>query len=112
MSGLGGHAFGSFKQRGEDHMWIRDSLPYDLVLDDTQTSGIGRVMIYGYDSIVKGSTSFQNIEDLAVSARDSLLPVTNTTDATTSRPIIFIAHSLGGLILKQVRNDAYYKEVS
>ncbi|KAM3548868.1 hypothetical protein MY1884_008993 [Beauveria asiatica] len=30
LSGLGGHAFGSFKERGGSHMWLRDSLPYDI----------------------------------------------------------------------------------
>ena len=86
-------------------MWIRDSLPYDLILDDNQLFGMARVMIYGYDSIIPESTNFQNLEDLAISFRDSLLPITDTTDAIALRPIIFIAHSLGGLILKQVGNS-------
>ncbi|KEY73844.1 hypothetical protein S7711_10154 [Stachybotrys chartarum IBT 7711] len=83
-------------------IWIRDALPYDLTVGHAETSGIGRVMIYGYDSAVEGSNSFQNIEDLATSFRDSLLALANTTGDTTTKPIIFIAHSLGGLILKQM----------
>jgi hypothetical protein len=86
-------------------MWIRDSLPYDLFLGYNELFGVARVMIYGYDSIVPGSTNFQNLEDLAISFRDSLLPIVDTTDAVAPRPIIFIAHSLGGLILKQVGNS-------
>ncbi len=30
ISGLGGHAFGSFKERGGEYMWLQDCLPYDL----------------------------------------------------------------------------------
>ncbi|KAM3509182.1 hypothetical protein MY11210_006437 [Beauveria gryllotalpidicola] len=30
VSGLGGHAFGSFKERGGSNMWLRDSLPYEI----------------------------------------------------------------------------------
>jgi hypothetical protein len=88
-------------------MWIRDSLPHDLILGDNPLFGVARVMIYGYDSIVPESTNFQNLEDLATSFRDSLLPIAETTDAVAPRPIIFIAHSLGGLILKQVRNSEF-----
>ncbi|KAH7318509.1 hypothetical protein B0I35DRAFT_451334 [Stachybotrys elegans] len=102
LSGLGGHAFGSFKERGGDHMWIRDALPYDLTVGNAESSGIGRVMIYGYDSAVKNSNSFQNLEDLAICFHNSLLALIDVTDSTIGKPIIFVAHSLGGLILKQM----------
>ncbi|PCD20340.1 hypothetical protein AU210_016207 [Fusarium oxysporum f. sp. radicis-cucumerinum] len=97
ISGLGSHAFGSFEERDGDHMWLRDSLPYDLTRDNT-TDPIARVMIYGYESSVANSNSFQNLEDLAISFYNSLLALARSP---TTRPIIFIAHSLGGLIVKQ-----------
>lgn len=64
IPGLGGHAFGSFKKRGDTHMWLRDSLPIDL-------SGI-RIMIYGFDTRLHGSHSFQDLESLASALRNSL----------------------------------------
>ncbi|KAF4987186.1 hypothetical protein FGRMN_10502 [Fusarium graminum] len=97
ISGLGGHAFGSFKERGGDYMWLRDSLSYDVVDKDTDDP-IVRVMIYGYESSVVNSNSFQNIEDLATSFHSSLRVL---ADSPTTRPVILIAHSLGGLIVKQ-----------
>ncbi|KAF2193038.1 hypothetical protein K469DRAFT_551882 [Zopfia rhizophila CBS 207.26] len=97
ISGLGGHAFGSFKERGGEHMWLRDSLPYDLTSEDNGRS-MARVIIYGYDSTVAKSKNIQNLEDLATSFHTSLLALTSTPAV---RPIILVAHSLGGLIVKQ-----------
>jgi len=77
-------------------MWLRDSLPYDLI-SDTNGRPFTRVMIYGYESSIPRSKSIQNLEDLATSFRDSLLGLSNAS----MRPIIIIAHSLGGLIVKQ-----------
>ena len=77
-------------------MWLRDSLPYDLTLDDRP---MARVLVYGYESSVPYSKSFQNLEDLATAFHPSLRKL---VDASNARPIIFIAHSLGGLIVKQV----------
>lgn len=98
ISGLGGHAFGSFKERNGDHMWLRDALPHDLTWE-TSDCPMARVMIYGYESTVAGSNSMQNLEDLATSFHTSLLGLPR---GLTTRPIILVAHSLGGLIVKQV----------
>ncbi|KAH6851067.1 hypothetical protein B0I37DRAFT_373108 [Chaetomium sp. MPI-CAGE-AT-0009] len=98
ISGLGGHAFGSFKQRGGEHMWLRDALPYGITGEDGRTSS-ARVMIYGYESGLVESQNTQNIEDLAISFHDSLLPL--ITGTVTPKPIVLIAHSLGGLVVKQ-----------
>ena len=98
ISGLGGHAFGSFKQRGRGYMWLRDAIPYDVTCESTENP-MARVMIYGYESGVPQSKKIQNLEDLGTSFRDSLLPLANSP---TTKPIILVAHSLGGLIAKEV----------
>ncbi|KAK7419112.1 hypothetical protein QQZ08_010982 [Neonectria magnoliae] len=97
VSGLGGHAFGSFKERGGDYMWLRDSLPLHITREDTDDQ-MARVMVYGYESRVARSKSMQNLEDLATSFHNSLLALAS---AATTKPIILVAHSLGGLIVKQ-----------
>ncbi|KAF7176385.1 hypothetical protein CNMCM7691_002514 [Aspergillus felis] len=56
MSGLGGHAFDSFKERGGSFMWLRDALPLDFPN--------ARILIYGYDTRLVRSSSFQNLTDL------------------------------------------------
>ena len=57
VCGLGGHAFGSFKEKGTSHMWLRDSLPKDLPNL--------RVLLYGYESGLEGSDSNQNVSVIA-----------------------------------------------
>lgn len=94
ICGLGGHAFGSYKERDGMHMWLRDSLPADFEN--------ARILIYGYDSQVHGSTSFQDLESLASSLRNHVEAIKPLTRSLYETPIIFIAHSLGGLVLKQV----------
>ncbi|KAH6970751.1 hypothetical protein BKA56DRAFT_559223 [Ilyonectria sp. MPI-CAGE-AT-0026] len=98
ISGIGGHAFGSFKERGEDHMWLRDSLPFDLIWEDTGRP-MARSIIYGYESTVAKSDNIQNLEDLATSFHASMRALGR---GAIARPIILVAHSLGGLIVKQM----------
>lgn len=79
-------------------MWLRDALPYDITEEDDKTP-CARVMVYGYESRLPESQSTQNIEDLAISLNSSLLQL--AIPSATPKPIVFIAHSLGGLIVKQ-----------
>lgn len=104
LSGLGGHAFGSFKERGGTYMWLRDSLPYDLTRQDTGRP-MARVTTYGYESAVAGSKNIQNLEDLATSFHHSLSALVS---GPIVKPIVLVAHSLGGLIVKQVSIAGYY----
>jgi hypothetical protein len=58
ITGLSSHPFGSWKQRNGQHMWLRDSLPNDL-------KG-ARVLLYGYDTSLLQSQTFQNVDDIAI----------------------------------------------
>jgi hypothetical protein len=66
LCGLNGHAFGSFKQRGGEHMWLRDALPQERTL-----AGI-RVVVYGYSAKMVGSRSFQGLEAIASTFKNRL----------------------------------------
>ena len=57
VCGLGGHAFGSFKEKGASYMWLRDSLPKDFPNV--------RILLYGYESGLDGSESALNISGIA-----------------------------------------------
>ncbi|EQB48612.1 hypothetical protein CGLO_12149 [Colletotrichum gloeosporioides Cg-14] len=97
VPGLGGHAFGSFKERNGDHMWPRDSLPDALAIGTSCISN-ARVMTYGYESTVQSSESVQHIGDIAESFHGSLNELARGRDP---KPIIFIGHSMGGLVIKE-----------
>ncbi|RFU75120.1 hypothetical protein TARUN_7122 [Trichoderma arundinaceum] len=97
VSGLGGHAYGSFKDKNGNYMWLQDSLPFDLTNDDSHRP-IARVMIYGHKSTVNKSNSVQDIDDLATALHSSLLALSQNSRA---KPIILMGHSLGGLIIKK-----------
>jgi len=71
ISGLGGHAFGSFKEHGGIQMWLQDFLPKDLASPT-------RILIYGYDTHLENSSSFQTITDLATSFAASLKTIRTT----------------------------------
>ncbi|UKZ83246.1 hypothetical protein TrVFT333_011053 [Trichoderma virens FT-333] len=64
----------------------------------TDNRQMARVMIYGHESGVAGSRNMQNLEDLATAFHSSLIAL---AASPTTRPIILIGHSLGGLIIKQ-----------
>lgn len=58
-------------------------------------------MSYGYNSDTMFSKSVSNIDD---EARELLLRLHNerVSRAERERPIMFIAHSLGGIVVKKV----------
>jgi hypothetical protein len=72
-------------------MWIRDTLPKNL-------PGV-RAVIYGYDTKLDGSQSFQTIPDLAQALISQLQ--TYGWSLPSAKPAIFLAHSLGGLVLRE-----------
>lgn len=72
-------------------MWVRDALPRYLPNV--------RAILYGYDTTLVDSRSFQSIGEISGTLRDRLIPMAYST--AHSRPIIFLAHSLGGIVLKK-----------
>lgn len=73
-------------------MWIRDELP--RLVPELRAS------IYGYDTTLAGSNSFQSIQDLAMSLIDHIK--SSGWILPSAKPLVFLAHSLGGIILKEV----------
>ncbi|KAL8365058.1 hypothetical protein RB595_004057 [Gaeumannomyces hyphopodioides] len=92
VPGLGSHALGSWKSPNSDDVWLRDFLPKDM-------PNI-RVLLYGYDTTLPGCRSKQSIEDLGATFLEQVIAF-RAEDGTSRRPIIFIGHSLGGLLIKE-----------
>ncbi|KAK0631354.1 hypothetical protein B0T14DRAFT_597045 [Immersiella caudata] len=93
ISGLASHPFGSWHPRGDDktYMWARDDLPRNL-------PGV-RVCLYGYDTQLIGSSSFQTVPHLARGLIQQL--EANGWKGKSCKPLMFLAHSLGGVVLKE-----------
>ncbi|KAK1964787.1 hypothetical protein LY78DRAFT_748137 [Colletotrichum sublineola] len=92
VPGLGSHPLGSWKSPYSNDVWLRDFLPKDV-------PNI-RVLIYGYDTTLPGNLSNQSIEDLGGILVERVVAF-RARDGTNRRPIIFIGHSLGGLLIKE-----------
>lgn len=65
-------------------------------------------MSYGYDSTTAFSQSIGSIGSVAEDLLDRL-KLSRPDQINTSRPILLIAHSLGGLIVKKAMNTAWFK---
>lgn len=75
-------------------MWLRDLLP------DSSPFERSRIMTFGYDSTLINRKSNNRIRDWA----DELLRQVGhvrTTPSEQQRPIIFICHSLGGVVTRE-----------
>lgn len=72
-------------------MWLRDELPKD--------EPNARCILYGYDTSLLMSQSFQSIDDLAITLINRLEAIGR--HRPNAPPVIFLCHSLGGIILKR-----------
>ncbi|KAJ3580205.1 hypothetical protein NPX13_g347 [Xylaria arbuscula] len=112
IHGIGGHREGTWTatepQTGRTTLWIKDFLPTQLPN--------ARIMTYGYSSQV---FSIKHLtQRILYSHSKALLAAldSNRQDiSATNRPVIFIAHSLGGLIVKSAlihaNNDTVFKDI-
>ncbi|QSZ37446.1 hypothetical protein DSL72_008542 [Monilinia vaccinii-corymbosi] len=89
VTGLAGNAFGSWASE-PTHMWLRDKLAVDFPH--------ARVMSYGFDSHLKGSHSEAVISVFSSRFRSDVEEIRRHA---SDRPLVFIGHSLGGLVIKK-----------
>ncbi|KAI9450634.1 Alpha/Beta hydrolase protein [Russula earlei] len=99
IHGLNGHAFNSWTV-DDGVMWLRDLLPAQVP--------DARVLLYGYNANVIEDASRSRIQEharLFIKFLQGLAEI-------QKRRVIFICHSLGGLVLKQalvfIRNERVY----
>ncbi|KAH7261549.1 hypothetical protein BKA59DRAFT_409635, partial [Fusarium tricinctum] len=90
IHGLGGDAYGTWDDGGQ--LWLRDFLPHQIPRC--------RILTYGYESVRKLSGSVTGINDIAADLLERL-NAERTSEQEKTRPIIFICHSLGGIIFKK-----------
>ncbi|KAK0708682.1 hypothetical protein B0H67DRAFT_457434, partial [Lasiosphaeris hirsuta] len=91
VAGLGGHPLRTW-QAADDTLWPRDLLP-DYVSDI-------RVLSFNYNTTLKGSATQAGIRE---HAEELLMVLQNAKEDNVDaliRPVVFVGHSLGGLIIK------------
>ncbi|RYP15106.1 hypothetical protein DL765_005929 [Monosporascus sp. GIB2] len=91
VHGLGGHAFNTWTDK-DGHLWLRDSLPARVPRV--------RVMTFGYDSTVLFGSSRASINDFALDLT-TRLEVERQHTEERRRPLVFVCHSLGGVVFKE-----------
>lgn len=113
VPGLGSHAIGSWKSPSNNDLWLRDYLP-----DDVPNI---RILLYGYHTSLLGNDYKDSIENLGSRFLESIKAfradnvcgikspraIWLTLWQADRRPIVFIGHSLGGLLVKEVRLFIY-----
>ncbi|OAL46969.1 hypothetical protein IQ07DRAFT_516802, partial [Pyrenochaeta sp. DS3sAY3a] len=88
IHGLGGHPMRTWETG--DRLWLRDFLPKDL--------RTARIFTFGYNSGTAFTDSKSRIRDFASLLLEKLAQLQRRTK---DPKIIFVCHSLGGIILKQ-----------
>jgi len=113
VHGLGGDSIESWTHPKSDAFWLKDFLPQQIP--------DARIMTFGYNAAAAFGQSTSDVIDHAKSLLSSLVdkreepevflrqrsPHTARKELTiwqeAGRPLIFVAHSLGGIVVKQVR---------
>lgn len=94
IHGLDGHRERSWTHEKDESqiLWLRDLLPSDVPN--------ARILVYGYDANTHDSTcvSTQTIYRHSETFAKALVRIRH---AAPRRPLIFVAHSLGGIVLKR-----------
>ena len=123
LHGLTGHAWNSFStpasvnqdaKRTKDINWLRDNLPR-LLQTNTQQKIYPRVMTYGYNADVWMTKSVQEIDvpvnnllSYLATERSQVRQSMSTCAVPANllkdpeRPLFFVGHSLGGIVIQQV----------
>ncbi|RGP76056.1 hypothetical protein FLONG3_5447 [Fusarium longipes] len=92
VHGLKGDCLKTWKAEGEIEPWPKTLLPLEL--------GTVRILTYSYDSTVTGKQDAPSQNRISNHAQNLLaaLATLRQNDDTSERPIIFVCHSLGGLV--------------
>ncbi|OCH86490.1 hypothetical protein OBBRIDRAFT_224237 [Obba rivulosa] len=104
---LNGHAFDTWQDHSSSFMWLRDSLPGSFP--------DARILLYGYSADILSSTLTGRLSALSDVFLENLRRERDFEMG--SKPLIIMAHSLGGLVIKQAllssnkRADARYSDI-
>lgn len=91
LHGLNGHWERMWQSTANQAIWLRDFLPQQIPH--------ARIISFGYDSILQFSKSVADIGTFAEQLLEDLR--SRRSGASSRRPVVFICHSLGGIVAKK-----------
>jgi len=101
IHGLNGHYEATWTDRITGANWLKDP---EFLRKDIPNA---RIESFGYNSVSYFSSSNANVRDFA-SELLAAIKSSRRDPVEKKRPIIFICHSLGGIVFKQVIIDPHY----
>lgn len=104
VHGLSGDWEATWTDASSGKLWLRDFIPSDFTRPGIRL----RIWSFGYDSATVLSNSVTDIDDAAIALVDALHGE-RQTETLRRTPIIFIAHSLGGIVVKRVCFPVLYQ---
>lgn len=88
------HGENTWRSPASGKSWLRDFLPSQIPT--------ARIFLYGYNANVAFSTSRDGVHEVASNLNSRLLIY---RENNPDRPLLFICHGLGGLVVKRVSHD-------
>ncbi|GAW20598.1 hypothetical protein ANO14919_101060 [Xylariales sp. No.14919] len=98
IHGINGHWKTTWEDEETGTNWLQHSIPKHLKT--------ARVMAFSYNSAVQFSKSVSSVANFAEQLLESLM-AQRVSGVEQYRPMLFICHSLGGIVFKQACNQAY-----
>jgi predicted alpha/beta-fold hydrolase len=99
VHGIGGDSYSTWTHPQSKKLWLRDFLP------QVEAFRNARILTFGYNARIFVSSKEHKTTDRIFTFGESLLVSLSDVRverAAKNRPILFIGHSLGGLIIKSV----------
>ena len=91
-------------------MWLESILPDKIPY--------ARIMTFGYESIIAFSSSAAKLEDKSIELINRLSMKRSSIENGSTRPIVFVCHSLGGILVKKAlilaherSSDTHYRNI-
>ncbi|ETS79891.1 hypothetical protein PFICI_07420 [Pestalotiopsis fici W106-1] len=87
--------------------------PSDLLAQEPELAG-ARILTWGYDSHVTKFFDANNKQNISMHGNDLMVALEQQRRRNPTRPMIFIAHSLGGILVKVALEDstrAHHREI-
>ncbi|KAI8659743.1 hypothetical protein NCS56_01192100 [Fusarium sp. Ph1] len=98
VHGLGGNAIDTWNASDKGILWLRDYLPSSEYFNSS------RIMTFGYDSDLTDQGTVAELDNWAESLIHCLSEV-RTSEEEQARPLLFVCHSLGGLVARKAMSQ-------